>query len=419
MGKQVRSAHRMWIVIEHILGIPALLGLSLFVVFFVPDLPPATPNDVLSEKFMVPVCRDETLRQVDLTRELRRPNPDFTYADLRNMNLSRITFPADTQFLGADLSGAILTDTVFDKSKMRCARLANVTADEKLPPKFLAVDLTGAKLDDANLKWAVLQNSTLVGATLSGTRLNNADLRDVNFTKAKLIASHIGNARLGRSDFNLADYRPVDAPNAGDSESIENIDRILLGEPRLAGLKQLAKAFENAGLHRKAKIVSATADRWQRHFDLREPNASMGKIVSVWIRALVFGCLTVDGTQPIKPFWLLAAITLLFAIGYWISLAATKRSKRKLFHTIRAGDNLVHLPIPEGVAQTATPAVMFSLSTAVLIAVRIFKMYNVLDLASKSVGGLASYTAKGWVRRFANLQVLVTLSLIFLILITR
>ncbi|MDE0212043.1 MAG: hypothetical protein OXJ64_19455, partial [Boseongicola sp.] len=227
----------------------------------------------------------------------------------------------------------------------------------------------------------------------------------------------IEGARLGTSDFNLADYRPVDAPNAGVAEEIRNIDNVALGGPDLAGLRKLAKTFEEAGLPDKAIVVSATADRWDRQFRLSKRDASIGVIVSTWFQAWVLGWGTGDGTQPLKPFWLLVVTTLLFAATYWMALAAAKSPKLK--YTIKVGDKSTELPIPKGIARTLAPAVMFSLATGALIAVRILRMYSVLDVASGSIPGLASYKAYGWVYLLAVFQVLATLSLLLLIWITR
>ena len=293
--KDVYNVHQRWIATERILGIVTLLALTLFVSVFVPDSYSLRPADVLCQEISEPVCPDVALRTVNLREELGKPNPDFTDADLRNMDLSGITFSPATKFENADLSGALLNNVSFDRVKMRCARLVTVRADKETPPKFLAVDLTRAKLNDARLNGAVFQFSDLTASDLSDTQLEGADLRDTNFTGAKLDGTSIANARLGASDFCRADYRPVDAPIAGDAEKIVNIDRVSLSQPELAGLRQLERAFNDVGLGDKETRISATADRWQRHFNLEERDASTGQIISIWVKASVFGWATGDG----------------------------------------------------------------------------------------------------------------------------
>ena len=86
-------------------------------------------------------------------------------------------------------------------------------------PEGESADLTGAKLYEADLRWADLTRAKLYGADLTraklyGAKLYEADLRRADLTGAKLYEADLRRADLRRADLTGADLTGADLTGA-------------------------------------------------------------------------------------------------------------------------------------------------------------------------------------------------------------
>ena len=119
---------------------------------------------------------------------------DFKEAAMRNCNLSNVIW-ADCQILGADLSGAILTETNFRSVKMDGSTVFSGATLNNC--NFREMDLKGIHLSHCDLQGAYFD-----GADLTGSDLSYSNLRGAHFTKhAILIGATLVNSYLQDADF--------------------------------------------------------------------------------------------------------------------------------------------------------------------------------------------------------------------------
>lgn len=102
------------------------------------------------------------------------------------------------EFVGADLTDAILRDTSLQRADLRDSKLIKADAHRA---KFNSADLRGTRLDRADLGEADFTRANLAGASLRGADLRRArffraDLRGVDFTGARMAGADLLNADL-------------------------------------------------------------------------------------------------------------------------------------------------------------------------------------------------------------------------------
>ncbi len=143
-----------------------------------------------------------TAKSTDVCVSVR--NADFTGADLRG-----------AVFEFADLENVQVSVDRLAQAQVRQSNLSGVTlyaaastvpgatapAGMETAPPIAAVNLSGSRLDRANLALVDLRNASfvgarLVGATLSFARLNNADLSKADLTNADLSNADLTGANL-------------------------------------------------------------------------------------------------------------------------------------------------------------------------------------------------------------------------------
>lgn len=98
---------------------------------------------------------------------------------------------------GADLSGAVLRDTSFQRANLKGANLSGING---FRTRFVSADLRGADLSNADLSEA-----DFTKADLSGAILKNTDLRRARFFRATLRGADLTGADLEMADLLHAD----------------------------------------------------------------------------------------------------------------------------------------------------------------------------------------------------------------------
>jgi hypothetical protein len=187
---------------------------------------------------------------------------DLTAAHLGGANLSDADLTA-AHLGGADLTGANLTSANLTAAKLGGASLdgANLTGASSGGANLTGASLGGAFLTGANLGGALLPGAFLYeadlgGADLTGANLTGADLTDANLAKADLRDADVSKAKLAGIDLTGAYYARFGAPDP-DVGGISGLGALhLLGREQIAGLVQLRKALEDAGLRDDEREVT-------------------------------------------------------------------------------------------------------------------------------------------------------------------
>jgi len=96
----------------------------------------------------------------------------------------------------ADLSGAVLSDASFGRTRMEKANLAGAEAPDA---RFTSADLSGADLSKA-----ILRNADFTRTKLVGAKLGRADLRRARFFRADLTDADLTGAEIAGADFAAA-----------------------------------------------------------------------------------------------------------------------------------------------------------------------------------------------------------------------
>lgn len=120
--------------------------------------------------------------------------------DLRGANLSR----ADLRYV--NLRDVDLSDVNLNSADLRGADLSGVNLS--------GADLSNACLRGANLSGADLRDADLSGAGLSNANLNVADLRNAKLYDACLRGANLSGAELSGADLSVADLRSANLHSA-------------------------------------------------------------------------------------------------------------------------------------------------------------------------------------------------------------
>ncbi|MFE5089437.1 pentapeptide repeat-containing protein [Streptomyces sp. NPDC056638] len=140
-------------------------------------------------------------------RPAREPRiyPDLSRTDLTGANLN------DGDLRGANLSGTELVSAHLVGADLRGADLSHaiLMAASLMHSDLRGADCTGAKLDGAELLGADLRGANLTGAELVGADLTGANLTGANLTGAELTDANLTGADLTGTD--LTGANPQDA----------------------------------------------------------------------------------------------------------------------------------------------------------------------------------------------------------------
>jgi len=131
--------------------------------------------------------------------------PDLSGAKLERANL-----------YGANLSVADLSDADLSGANLRRADLsrADLSRAELDIANLSRADLTGANLSEARLSRTNLSGANLVGADLRRADLSHTDLSGADLIKADLNSANLSGAKLGRANLTLANLILADLNGA-------------------------------------------------------------------------------------------------------------------------------------------------------------------------------------------------------------
>lgn len=142
------------------------------------------------------------VRQVAMSRDTVRP---FQGLNLKGAVLTGLPLWCDIQrevtacsnFEGANLDAAVLTDTSLDGARLTDASLVDADLSGV---RMQYADFTRAKLNGADLSGASLQGSSFVNTVLDHTNLVGANLEGANFTGADMMVTNLSCADLRGAD---------------------------------------------------------------------------------------------------------------------------------------------------------------------------------------------------------------------------
>jgi uncharacterized protein YjbI with pentapeptide repeats len=327
-------------------------------------------------------------------------------ADLRSANLN-----------GARLDGAYLNGANLEGAHLNGARLygahlngANLNFAYLNGVNLYGADLSKARLYGAHLNHAVLSGVDLSGADLTQANLRGVDLRGANVSKAKLAAIDLTGAYYAR--FGAPD------PDVGDIKGLSTLR--FLGREEIAGLVQLQKAFQDAGLRDDEREVTSAIER-------NITRNSLG--IEGILRFVGFDVTTGYGLHPTNALgWILLLGAVLTPVYMRVMLHPTAMSgvvqvfPEDRLDGITAGDPADGEKRKKVVIQAKNwrdaflSAAYFSLISAVNIG---FEQFTPGDWIRRLQACEYSLEAVGWVRIVAGAQALLSVYLLAMWVLTQ
>lgn len=141
-------------------------------------------------------------------------------------DLTDISFPRNTKFIKANLSGVNLSDVELINANLTGADLSGADLGypdlSEVKPSDIGLsteDLNDSGLPEMNPSDIGLSGAILVGADLSDANLQDADLSGVDLTKADLPGADLREADLPRANLRGADLRGANLQGADLSEA--------------------------------------------------------------------------------------------------------------------------------------------------------------------------------------------------------
>ncbi len=134
---------------------------------------------------------------------------DFSYCDLRNMNLS------DKYLSGANLANSNFENATLNNANLNAANLSDAILTGIRFSKGYAVktNFKKAQLNNALLRYTDFQKSTFIETNLNASNMQYANLQKACFTDATLNNSNIDNTKLSDAYFNGSFNLSVDSKN--------------------------------------------------------------------------------------------------------------------------------------------------------------------------------------------------------------
>jgi uncharacterized protein YjbI with pentapeptide repeats len=187
----------------------------------------------------------------------RLSEADLSGADLRSAGLSG-TLARKARFRQALLAGADLEAFDADRADFEDTDLSSARCDQV---RFLDANLKGACLDQACLRWALLNGANLTGATFIGADLASAHLLgaqicEADFSGASLRRANLAGLRLREAVFRDADFagarltgcdlEGMDLPGINFAEA--NLTDALLTGSHMPGANLAGACLTGAGL---------------------------------------------------------------------------------------------------------------------------------------------------------------------------
>jgi len=169
----------------------------------------------------VDLVRDRIEHWNDWRRKNTKIVPDFTGADLAELNLAGANL-SKADLSGARLGGANLGGANLARAKLFRADLsqADLSHASLFKANLSQADLAGANLNGADLSGAFLVRANLSGAFLIGACLKGANLGQASLFRAKLAKAVLREASLFKSDLSEADLSEADLEGANLQEAV-------------------------------------------------------------------------------------------------------------------------------------------------------------------------------------------------------
>lgn len=364
------------------------------------------------------VLKGASLRCANLEKaNLRYANlekTDLSGANLREANLSNANL-RKARLIATNLEGTDLGSTDLEK-----ANLNNVNLENAKLGGF--ADLTGSRLEYANLKKAdlgdaVLEGVVLVRAYLGGANLRNANLKGADLGEANLEEANLEDTNLAEANLKKADLRgiiyevkPKQLPKIVSLRNARNLEKMRFKDTPHA-LEDLRHNFKEVGYRQQERQITYALK--QSEYD----NAIKG---GEWFEPFFLNYLPFDlpvqyGLNPFRALKILSFLIIVFSIIYTLFLFAG--SEKHGIWQVWPKDSLEPTIDSEGPnpdrqlkCWRAIPcAFYFSLLSAFHIGWREFSIGNWIAWLQ-----LRPYTLQpvGWVRTFSGLQSLLSVYLL-------
>ena len=167
------------------------------------------------------IVRDRVDHWNDWRRKNTRIVPDFSGADLAELNLAGANFDK-ADLTGARLSGTNLSGANLSRAKLFRADLsqADLTRATLFKANLSQSDMAGANLNGADLSGAFLIRANLSGASLIAACLKGANLGQASLFRAKLNKAVLSQASLFKADLSEADLSEADLEGANLQEAV-------------------------------------------------------------------------------------------------------------------------------------------------------------------------------------------------------
>jgi uncharacterized protein YjbI with pentapeptide repeats len=245
-------------------------------------------------------------------------------ADLTEANLSWADL-TDVKLNGSDLTGVWLSDAQLNRANLYRVKGkgANLYRAKLNKAVLTKADLTEADLSEADLIDATLTDTTLTNARLTGAKLNGAVLKGTILTSA----------RLAFTDLTGATYAPASPPPDGYVAGIKGLTTLTFPRGEEAGLVQLRKLLQEAGLRDLEREATYAIERGRTQHALEaapgEALSATGVAESAF-RFLAFDLTTAYGLHPLRALGIILLLWVLLTPIYAWSAWRGRRPLEKL-----------------------------------------------------------------------------------------
>jgi hypothetical protein len=324
------------------------------------------------------------------------------------------------------------------------------------------MDFTGASFKGASLchLFPLTMGLNFTDADLTGASLANSSFPGTLFINAKFINTDLTGARFDGVDLAGAIFQPSSLPPVDSFAHAKNIQQVSYSDNPQA-LNTMRRQLEDAGFHDAARKVifalNETEDAQLRH-SCRPPDqhertlmifggspprtANRGACLEYYVRKLLFEKTNSYGMQRTKPLLLLVIVWMTGAVLFWICLQRNTKSGLSVRLSRRFADGSVHSrafdltnrywssPLNErpphsllkrvtlaikDQTRLASAAAFYSLTSVTTLS---FRDWDPARWLSLLLDRNYQLEGRGWVKRLAGAQALVSLYLLVLLVLS-
>ncbi|EKO38579.1 MAG: putative low-complexity protein [Solidesulfovibrio magneticus str. Maddingley MBC34] len=329
---------------------------------------------------------------------------DFSNADLSGIDLEKI------RPLTEDIAAGRLAGINLAKSNFAGAILAkaNLTCSNFSEANFSRANLAEANFSGANLTKANMPHTNLYKTNLGGANLYNADLSYAQFNTTDMDGATLTNAIL-----NYATYESVvHSPSPSNIGGIKGLDTLTFNtSDGYSGLALLRSSLRLAGLRESERQLTLSIERGRLHYK---------DSIERYTHLILFYLPCSYGESPLRPIFILALLTPLFATIYYFSI--TRGTNKNNIYIIWPDERIqknIGSKTPTRVSSSGIAAVGWAFYFSILSASRIG--WRDLNLGSWIVNlQRREYLLKaiGWTRTISGIQSLISVYLLALSVLT-